>query len=92
MLFWILLGLEIGVVALAFLCDYIWKDRLNLPTQRQQIGCRYCAQGHLSVEVVGLWVHQFQDRWISCSAHHQLQTEVGKVQDAVATSLAGSMA
>jgi hypothetical protein len=77
MLFWILLGLEIGIIVLASLSDYIWKERMNPSVhQRHEIGCRYCAQGNFSVEISGLWIHQFQDRWISCTADKQLRMGV----------------
>jgi hypothetical protein len=32
MLLWILQGLEIGIVALASLGDYVWKHRLRRPS------------------------------------------------------------
>jgi hypothetical protein len=32
MVLWILLGLEIGIVALASLSDYVWKHRLRPPS------------------------------------------------------------
>ena len=78
MLFWILLGLLLGIFALAILCDYIWKRRLNRPAS---VACRHCVKGHSSVQVSGLWIHQFQDRWISCPAHPE--TEVVNLIDDV---------
>jgi hypothetical protein len=32
MVLWILLGFEIGIVALASLSDYVWKHRLRRPS------------------------------------------------------------
>ena len=30
-------------------------------------GCQYCVEGNVPTEVVGLWIHQFNDRWHSCA-------------------------
>ena len=92
MLFWIPLGLVIGIIVLASLCDYFWKEGLKPPAQRHQVVCRYCARGHSSEEVSGLWFHQFQDRWISCPAHNNPQTEVAKVNDGVTAPIEGAVA
>ena len=86
MLLRILLGLVGGIVALASLSDYIWKRRLNPPAR---VVCPHCAHGHSSVEVFGHWIHQYQDRWISCPALHHPQTEVADVIDGAASSPAG---
>jgi hypothetical protein len=87
MLLRILLGLVGGIVALASLSDYIWKRRLNPPAR---VVCPHCAHGHSSVEVFGHWIHQYQDRWISCPAHPE--TEVANVIDGVTAPSAGAVA
>jgi hypothetical protein len=87
MLLRILLGLVVGVVASASVSDYIWKRRLNPPAR---VVCRHCAHGNSSVEVLGLWIHQYQDRWISCSAHPE--TEVVHAKYGITASSAGAPA
>jgi len=41
--------------------------------------CRYCAEGHSPVEVLGLWIHRFSDRLISCNAHMMTIDEASDV-------------
>ena len=31
--------------------------------------CPYCSEGYPSAEVMGLKMHTFADRWMSCSNH-----------------------
>jgi hypothetical protein len=87
MLWWILLGLLVGIVALASLSDYIWKERMKPPAR---VVCRLCALGNSSVKVSGFWIHQFQDRWISCPAYIHPQTEVVNVTVSVTEPAAGA--
>jgi hypothetical protein len=75
----ILLGLVVAIVAVASLSDYIWKERFKRADFGHRVDCRYCAQGNSSVEVSGHWVHQFQDRWISCPANNHPQAEISRV-------------
>jgi hypothetical protein len=89
MLLWNLLGLVVGIFALASLSDYIWKRRLYPPAR---VVCLHCAHGHSSVEVSGRRVHQFQDRWISCPANNYPPTEVVKGKDGLTAPLAGAVA
>jgi hypothetical protein len=92
MLFWIFLGLQIGIFVLASVSDYIWNERMNPPAHPHRVGCRCCAQGNLSVEVFGLWVHQFKDRWISCPSNNHPHAEVTKVKVGVTEQLSGAVA
>jgi hypothetical protein len=91
MLFWILLGFLCGIFALSILCDYVWTGRMNPPSRQHRVVCRSCADGHSSVEILGRWIHQYQDRWISCPGLHHPQTEVADVIDGVASSPAGAV-
>jgi len=88
MLFWILFGFEIAILALASLNDCIWKERMN-PPQQHPIVCPFCTQGNPAVEVLGHLVHRFQDRWVSCPAKSQPQTDVAKVKSGVTAPLTG---
>ena len=87
MLSWVLFGLVGAVVALASLSDYIWKRRFDPPAK---VVCLHCAHGHSSVEVFGHWIHQFQDRWISCPAHPE--TEVANATDNVTAPSSAAVA
>lgn len=37
--------------------------------------CPYCAEGNIPVQILGLWVHQFSSRWISCNTQSSLPNE-----------------
>jgi len=68
MLFWFLVCLQVGMFALAFLGDFIWKKRMAHPAERLEPVCQSCARRNSPIEVSGFWVHQYRDCWISCIA------------------------
>jgi len=42
--------------------------------------CPYCFEGKPLVEILGLWIHQFSDRWITCSPNPNptVETDIAK--------------
>lgn len=92
MLFGFFLCFEVCIFALALFSDYVWKQRTKPPSQGHRPVCHYCAQGNSSVAVSGIWIHQFQDRWISCSARNEPQSEVATLQDSATPALTEAVA
>ena len=52
------------------------------PLQWLGVVCQDCAHGHSPVEVFGLWVHQYRDRWISCNAKNQQKIQTAQRTEA----------
>ena len=91
-LFWLLVCLQVGIFALAFLSDLIWTRRAKASAHRPGVDCQDCVHGNLAVEVSGLWIHQYRDRWISCNAKKQQKMLAAEIKGDVATPLAEAVA
>jgi hypothetical protein len=80
-LFWFLVCLQVGIFALAFLSDLIWKRRMVHSVQRLGIACQGCSGGNSPVEVSDFWVHQYRDCWISCDVKNQQKITTDEIKN-----------